>query len=132
MDFIPLLILYTDCFGGTWHDVAEDHTPSDINGYMMVVNASFNPGDFFVKTVDGLCPNTTYEFAAWIFNVLEPFACRGQGIKPNITFNIETTDRNSSTILSNGRYSSKSGLETIWVLFFNHHRGKFGCIKNDQ
>jgi gliding motility-associated-like protein len=84
------------CFGFTWHTVSEDHTPGDVNGYMMVVNASFNPGDFFVKTVDGLCPNTTYEFAAWIFNVLEPFACRSLGIKPNITFNIETT---SGTIL---------------------------------
>ncbi len=79
------------CFGGTWHTLVEDHTPGDINGYMMVVNASFNPGDFFVKTVDGLCPNTTYEFAAWIYNVLQPFACGGQGIKPNITFSIETT-----------------------------------------
>ena len=79
------------CFGGTWHTLVEDHTPGDINGYMMVVNASYNPGDFFVKTVDGLCPNTTYEFAAWIYNVLQPFACNGQGIKPNITFSIETT-----------------------------------------
>ena len=84
------------CFGGTWHTLPEDHTPGDVNGYMMVVNASFNPGDFFVKTVDGLCPNTTYEFAAWIYNVLQPFACRGAGIKPNITFNIETT---SGTVL---------------------------------
>ncbi|HEX7457225.1 MAG TPA: gliding motility-associated C-terminal domain-containing protein, partial [Ginsengibacter sp.] len=84
------------CFGGTWHTLPEDHTPGDVNGYMMVVNASFNPGDFFVKTVDGLCPNTTYEFAAWIYNVLQPFACNGQGIKPNITFNIETT---SGTVL---------------------------------
>jgi gliding motility-associated-like protein len=80
----------SDCFGGTWH-TARNHTPGDENGYMMVVNASFTPGDFFKKTVDGLCPNTTYEFASWILNVLQPFACRGQGIKPNITFNIETT-----------------------------------------
>ena len=86
----------SSCFGGTWHTVTEDHTPGDINGYMMVVNASFTPGDFFVKTVDGLCPNTTYEFAAWMYNVLQPFACNGQGIKPNITFNIETT---SGTVL---------------------------------
>ncbi|MGH2566223.1 MAG: hypothetical protein ACRDE5_17015, partial [Ginsengibacter sp.] len=69
------------CFGGTWHTLVEDHTPGDVNGYMMVVNASFNPGDFFVKTVDGLCPNTTYEFAAWMYNVLQAFACNGQGIK---------------------------------------------------
>lgn len=86
----------SSCFGNTWATVSQDHTPGDLNGYMMVINASYNPGDFFVKTVDGLCPNTTYEFAAWIFNVLQPFACMGQGIKPNITFNIETT---SGTIL---------------------------------
>ena len=84
------------CFGGTWHSLAEDHTPNDVNGYMMVVNASYNPGDFFVRTVDGLCPNTTYEFAAWLYNVLQPYACEGKGIKPNITFNIETT---SGTVL---------------------------------
>ncbi|MDQ2752373.1 MAG: hypothetical protein M3R72_05045, partial [Bacteroidota bacterium] len=81
----------SNCFGGTWHSLPQDHTPGDVNGYMMVINASFQPGDFFVKTVDGLCPNTTYEFAAWIYNVLQSFACRGNGIKPNITFNIETT-----------------------------------------
>ena len=81
----------SNCFNFTWHNVPEDHTPGDVNGYMMVVNASFSPGVFFVKTVDGLCPNTTYEFAAWIMNVLIPSACGGAGIKPNITFTIETT-----------------------------------------
>jgi gliding motility-associated-like protein len=86
----------SNCFGFTWHSLPEDHTPGDINGYMMVVNASFNPGDFFVKTVDGLCPNTTYEFASWILNVLKSSSCGGAGIKPNITFNIETT---SGTVL---------------------------------
>ncbi len=85
-----------NCFYGTWYSVSEDHTPGDVNGYMMIVNASFTPGDFFVRTVDGLCPNTTYEFAAWIYNVLQPFACNRNGIKPNITFNIETT---SGTVL---------------------------------
>jgi len=80
----------SSCFGNTWHSV-QNHTPGDINGYMMVINASFNPGDFFVKTVSDLCPNTTYEFASWIYNVLQPYACNGNGIKPNITFSIETT-----------------------------------------
>lgn len=78
----------TSCYNDTWHST-NDHT-GDPNGYMMVVNASYNPGDFFVKRVDGLCPNTTYEFAAWIYNLLQSFACFGHGIKPNITFNIET------------------------------------------
>ena len=29
----------TGCFGGTWHTVTEDHTPNDVNGNMMLVNA---------------------------------------------------------------------------------------------
>ena len=90
----------SNCFGFTWHSVSEDHTPGDVNGYMMIVNASFNPGDFFIKTVDDLCPNTTYEFASWILNVLKPSSCAGAGIKPNITFTIETT---SGTVLQTYR-----------------------------
>jgi gliding motility-associated-like protein len=50
----------------------------------MLVNASYTPSDFFVATVKDLCPNTNYEFAAWIMNVLSSF-----GIKPNVTFTIE-------------------------------------------
>lgn len=90
----------TSCFDNSWYP-ATNHTPGESNGYMMAVNASYNPGDFFVKRVDGLCPNTTYEFASWIFNLLTTAACNGQGIKPNITFNIETT---SGTVL--GTYST--------------------------
>jgi gliding motility-associated-like protein len=101
------------CFGGTWHTLSQDHTPGDNNGYMMVVNASYNPGDFFVKTVDGLCPNTTYEFAAWLYNLLLPSACKGQGIKPNITFSIETT---SGTVLQT--YSTGDiGESTGWLQY---------------
>lgn len=85
-----------NCFGDTWYSVPEDHTPGDTNGYMMIINASYQPGDFFVKQVDGLCPNTTYEFAAWIFSLLKTTACENNGIKPNITFTIETT---SGTVL---------------------------------
>jgi gliding motility-associated-like protein len=83
------------CFGDTWQSVLHDHT-GDPNGYFMLVNASFNPSDFYVDTVRGLCSNTTYEFAAWILNMLITSACDGTGIKPNITFSIETT---SGTVL---------------------------------
>lgn len=73
-----------NCFGSSWHTVNTDHTG---NGAFLLVNASFTPGDFFVATVNNLCPNTTYEFAAWIMNVMNRFGA----IKPNITFRIETT-----------------------------------------
>jgi gliding motility-associated-like protein len=71
------------CFGNTWHSVNGDHTGG---GNFMLVNASFLPADFFVASVSGLCPNTTYEFSAWIMNVL----VSASGIQPNISFSIET------------------------------------------
>src|SRR6187549_347822 len=77
------------CFS-SWHTIPEDHTPNDENGYMMLVNATFTPGDFYVDTVKGLCANTTYEFAAWIVNVLGPSFCMPV-ILPKLVFNIETT-----------------------------------------
>mgnify|MGYP000518090826 CR=1 FL=1 len=79
------------CFGNSWHSVNEDHTPGDNNGHMMIVNASFQPGDFYLDTVRGLCANTTYEFAAWIMNILLTSSCGSSGIDPNLTFRIETT-----------------------------------------
>lgn len=72
----------SNCFGDTWHTVSSDHTG---NGSFMLVNASYTPGDFFLTSVTDLCPNTTYEFAAWIVNVMNR-----PGIDPNITFKIET------------------------------------------
>lgn len=72
------------CFGNSWHTVSTDHTGG---GAFMLVNASYEPGDFFRTTVEDLCPNTTYEFAAWAMNVL-----RGNGISPDLTFRIEKTD----------------------------------------
>ena len=77
------------CFGNTWHTLNHDHT-GDAGGYLMLINASFEPGDFYVANIHGLCANTTYEFAAWIVNVLKTDACDGIGVKPNLTFSIET------------------------------------------
>ena len=71
------------CFGNTWHIITSDHTGG---GGFLLVNATFTPGDFFVTTVTDLCPNTTYEFASWLMNVVN----RVNSIKPNITFSIET------------------------------------------
>ena len=81
----------TACFNDSWHTVTEDHTPGDNSGYMMIINASNNPGIFYVDTVRGLCGGTNYEFAAWVLSILKPSACQGNGNKPNVTFLISTT-----------------------------------------
>lgn len=79
------------CFQNTWHNLQSDHT-GNADGYFMLINASLQKSEFYIDTVKGLCPNTTYEYAAWIMNMLIPFACAGNGINPNLTFNIERTD----------------------------------------
>lgn len=78
------------CFGNTWHLMVGDHT-GDVGGRFMLVNASPDPSEFYVDTVSGLCTNTTFEFATWVANVLKPSSCGGAGVKPNLTFRIETT-----------------------------------------
>jgi gliding motility-associated-like protein len=72
-----------NCFNNVWV-LTNDHT-GDGSGFMLV-NASYTPGDFFLTSITNLCPGTTYEFAAWITNVMAP----PTGIRPNITFKIET------------------------------------------
>jgi gliding motility-associated-like protein len=62
-----------------------DHT-GNLNGYMLLVNGSYDPGIFYTRIVTGLCGNTQYQFAAWIKSMLNK-----PGILPNVTFSIETT-----------------------------------------
>ena len=84
------------CWGNTWLNVPSDHT-GDPNGYFMLINASYQPSDFYVQTISGLCPGTTFQFAAWILNM----ASIPNEILPNITFTIEST---SGTVL--GTYNT--------------------------
>ncbi|MBP6432127.1 MAG: gliding motility-associated C-terminal domain-containing protein [Ferruginibacter sp.] len=86
-----------NCFGGSWHNITQDHTPNDVNGYMMLINASITPGDFYVDTVKGLCANSTYEFSAWVTNVLKTTSCQPNPTRPRLTFTIETP---TGTVLS--------------------------------
>lgn len=53
---------------GTWINVGDNS--DDPRGYMMVVNASYSPGIFYEQTIDGLCPNTTFEFSADVLNIV--------------------------------------------------------------
>ncbi|HWK08330.1 MAG TPA: gliding motility-associated C-terminal domain-containing protein [Puia sp.] len=75
------------CFEGTWVNLSSDHT-GDPNGYFMLINASYNPSDFYVQTVSGLCAATKYQFAAWVMNL----SANSGLILPNISLSIEKTD----------------------------------------
>lgn len=67
-----------------WMEI-EDNSP-DPDGYMMVVNANFNPGLFYRQEVDGLCENTLYVFSADVYNLKPTGSDR---TRPNISFLID-------------------------------------------
>jgi gliding motility-associated-like protein len=103
----------SNCFGATWHNIPQDRTINDNNGYFMLVNASVTPGVFYVDTVSSLCGGTTYEFSAYIMNVLKQSACGGNGIDPDLTFTIETLSGAKLVTYNTGKIRSSSGADWI-------------------
>ena len=88
--FVP----YTsNCFGGNWHTLTEDHTPNDIGGRMMVVNAAETPGIFFIHYIAGLKPGTTYEFSVWLVNICLSGQC-GTVYSPDINIAVSSGENN--------------------------------------
>jgi len=73
-----------------WHVGMEDNTPGDVDGRMLFVNADFNPGEFYRRTIT-LLPDTDYTFSAWITTVydIDTGICGGTGIPSNVIFRIE-------------------------------------------
>ncbi|MFY7888383.1 MAG: hypothetical protein ACOVOW_05715 [Spirosomataceae bacterium] len=99
----------TNCFGSSWHSLTQDHTTGDVNGYMMVVNASYTAGQFFTQTVNGLCGSSTYEFSSYIINLLKTTACTSNANRfPNITFRIETTNGTLIKTFSTGQIAGNT------------------------
>jgi len=77
--------------GGFW-DIIGDHTgtnttagnpavaPGSSGGYMLVVNSDVVTSEAYRQNVTGLCPDTYYEFSAWLRNI-----CKRCGIDSNST-----------------------------------------------
>ncbi len=65
--------IFTDytanCFGSKWHTLLQDHTQNDVNGRMMLVNASERPSTFFSNNIAGLTAGKMHEFSFWIVNI---------------------------------------------------------------
>lgn len=88
---------YTGYYG--WH-VTPDHTPNDSSGKSLIVNADYTPGEFYKRTVTGLCENTSYEFSSWLLNLLPSSDCQGNGIPINVKFQI--WDATDTDLLASG------------------------------
>ena len=63
------------CFSGDWFTLTEDHTPGDVNGNMMLVNAYPGGGVFLTNTIGGLRSGATYELAVWVMNLCRLYVC---------------------------------------------------------
>ncbi|WP_298489175.1 T9SS type B sorting domain-containing protein [uncultured Maribacter sp.] len=83
-----------------WHNTT-DHTPGDTNGKSFIVNAHFTAGEFYRRTVSGLCENTSYEFSSWLINLQSPNGfCENGGLPINVRFQI--WDSTDTTLLASG------------------------------
>lgn len=102
--------------GGHW-DIDGDHTGTNnaignippaagVNsGYMLMVNADYVASETYRQSLGNLCPNTYYEFSAWLRNICPTcgidstgttYSPRRPGVLPNLTFSLDTVDRYST------------------------------------
>ena len=85
-----------------WLEI-DDHTPNDNDGRFLIVNAGFTPGEFYQTTITGLCEFTTYEFSAWLINLLKvPGFCVDLGVEIPINVRFQIWDSSESTLLASG------------------------------
>jgi hypothetical protein len=98
-------------FSGFW-DIIGDHTGASNTargnlppaagqpgGYMLVVNAAFTTGEAYRDTIKNVCPNTYYEFSAWVRNICgvcgidqNSSATYTPGVLPNLSYTINDVD----------------------------------------
>ncbi|MDW5289073.1 T9SS type B sorting domain-containing protein [Formosa sp. PL04] len=92
-----------------WHNT-QDHTAGDTNGRSLIVNAAYTAGEFFRTEIPDLCKNTTYEFSAWLLNLLPASKCSGNGIPINVKFQI--WDITDTKLLAEGDTNNIYGTNT--------------------
>jgi gliding motility-associated-like protein len=107
-----------------------DNSP-DPEGYMMVINASFDPGVFYKKTVDNLCENTFYQFSADVISLLN---LNSNEIKPNLDFLIDGVVQYSTGLVPNNTqwnnygftFTSAPGTTSLTLSIRNNAPGGLG------
>ncbi len=78
------LVPWTQINGWGWVRIQDDSP--DPEGYMLLVNASYDTGLFYQEIVSDLCENSLFEFTARIFNVVQ---ANSNKIRPNVSFLID-------------------------------------------
>jgi trimeric autotransporter adhesin len=149
-------------------DIMGDHTgalnpaagnpPADTTiagskaGYALIINASYETNKAFDQTINNLCEETYYEFAAWFKNICRRCSCDSSGkgamttnyvygpgkdssgVRPNLSFQINGEEYyTSGNIAYNGMwvkkgfvFKTKTGQHTIQVTIRNNAPGGGG------
>ena len=84
-------IIYANGDTAAWIS-SSDHTIGDIDGYMLVVNADFAPGEFYRLNDIPIVEGEEYAFSAWFLNILSQFSidlCADLQVPVNVSFNME-------------------------------------------
>jgi len=94
---------------------APDHT-GDVNGRMMVVNASFTAGEFYRDTVNGISSGKFYTVYLYVMNVNTQGTCGASAILPKIQFVVEyyTGNKWSQVTSFNSSFIPQTAVPT-WV-----------------
>jgi len=122
-----------------WLALTEDHTPSDINGYMLLVDGNESPGVVYRTTVTGLTQAFGYEFSAYIANLADPSG--GFFERPQLHFELQ--DLSNNLIQASGTYTVEydpanpwqklsfmfdlpPGVTSLQVILVNEHNSRNG------
>ncbi|MCB0464482.1 MAG: gliding motility-associated C-terminal domain-containing protein [Aequorivita sp.] len=99
-----------------WFTDMEDHTEGDVEGRMLFVNASFEPDEFYRRTIN-LNQNIEYTFNAWITTVYDTDTniCGGNSIPSNVIFRIE--DPSGNLIAETNTGDIPNGPDPNWQEF---------------
>ncbi len=100
-----------------WHPVFEDHTPGDVDGRALFVNADFDADEFYRRTVDGLLENVEYVFETWITTVYDTDTniCPDNGIPSNVTLRVEDLAGTTLAEIQTGDIENEADFN--WQLF---------------
>ena len=115
---------------GDWLAIGDNST--DPKGYMMVVNASNEPGLFYEQTITGLCEDVLYEFSVDIINLIRVWST--DRIFPDVSFlldgevvyNTGNIPNNETWINYGFTFSSKPGQTQLQLSLRNNAPGGLG------
>lgn len=103
-------------FAYGWN-MPSDHTLGDINGKALIVNANSNEEEFYTVPVSGLCENTTYEFSAWLLNILPTTGCGGNGVPVNVRFEIWNITNTGGPLFEGATGNVFSSATPTWLQY---------------